>query len=254
MVNGKITNAYAERSTYYDLLQARGTSSEIRSKLSIDLLDENGKTVYGNNFATGLQGEWGPVNAGRLEKLDYQTLTIILKTNDKKQILDKILFPWKGFPDTKPISIPQNSDVKKTETEISVEDLITKLEKSLRKVVGKTPQREFDIHDAIEKLLAGTPYENTYIRDSESISFSTRSYKPDFAFEKIRVALEVKFCDDKKDVKTITQEMSQDINPYKKKYRHIIFVVYDLGHIQDVDKFKNDFDVIENVKVIIIKQ
>ena len=128
MVEGKITNAYAQRTTYFDLLQAKGTSSEIRSKLSIDLEDENGQTVYSTKFATGLQGEWGPVNAGRLEKIDHQNLTIILKTHDTKQILDKKDFPWKGISDTK-----SNFD----DSKIQSYQILKNLEQEIRRFIEK---------------------------------------------------------------------------------------------------------------------
>lgn len=100
-ITGKIVQVYQERSTYYDLLQAKGTSNVIRSSLSIDLLNENKERVGGNNFATGINGEWGPVNVGRLEKIPHQDLTLILKTRDQTQTLDTEIFSWKGFPDDK---------------------------------------------------------------------------------------------------------------------------------------------------------
>lgn len=253
LVEGKITEIRAQRDPHYDLLYVNGLSDLQRGKLSIDVFGEDGKKVYGNSFATKLDGSWGPVNEGMLHKIPTQKLTVVLKTHDRTQNLDTQTFEWKGFPDTQPlrISLP---DMKKAEPEISIADLISKIEKSLRKAVFGRPEREFDIHKAIEQLLAGTNYEDTYTRDIEGIKFSSRSYKPDFIFEELKLSLEVKFCDDKKDVQKIIEEMNADIQPYKKRFPSIIFVVYDLGFIQNEDEFVSDFHKIPDVRVIIIKQ
>lgn len=252
MVKGKITGIRAHRDPHYDLLYVSGLSDLQRGKLSIDVFGEDGKKVYGNSFATKLDGSWGPVNGGMLHKIPTQKLTVVLKTRDQKETLDKEIFTWEGFEKTKPLSIPQNA--LKAEPEISIADLINKIEKSLRKAVFGRPEREFDIHKAIEQLLAGTNYEDTYTRDIEGIKFSSRSYKPDFIFEELKLSLEVKFCDDKKDIQKIIEEMNADIQPYKKRFPSIIFVVYDLGFIQNEDEFVSDFHKIPDVRVIIIKQ
>ena len=40
---------------------------------------------------------------------------------------------------------------------------------------------------------------------------------------------------------------------YKTKYNNIIFLIYDLGVIRDIDEFKGSFESYENVVLIIIK-
>ena len=47
--------------------------------------------------------------------------------------------------------------------------------------------------------------------------------------------------------------MNADIRPYNKKYKNIIFLVYDLGFILDKDEFVSDFHIISNVQVVIVK-
>jgi hypothetical protein len=39
----------------------------------------------------------------------------------------------------------------------------------------------------------------------------------------------------------------------KKKFQNIIFLVYDLGKINDVNEFGNDFNSIPDVTLLIIK-
>jgi len=252
MVDGKITGIRAYRDPHNDLLDINGISDLERGRLSLDIFGEDGNKVYNTNFQTKLDGSWGPIVGGILQKIPTQKLTVVLKTKDRTETLDTQIFSWEGFLKSKPLSMTQNT--LKAEAEISVANLISKLEKSLRKVVGNDkPKKEFDVHDAIEKLLVGTNYEDTYTRDVEAIPFSVRSYKPDFVFEEIKLALEVKFCDSKDDVNKIIKEMNDDINPYKKRYLNIIFVIYDLGYIPNIDEFVNDFHKIEKIRVIIIK-
>ena len=52
--------------------------------------------------------------------------------------------------------------------------------------------------------------------------------------------------------KTI-EEISADITAYKKAYQRQLYVIYDLGVIQNEVEFKRDIEMIEGVKVIIVK-
>ena len=47
--------------------------------------------------------------------------------------------------------------------------------------------------------------------------------------------------------------MNADIVAYKTKYANLIFIVYDLSIIRDVDQFKNSIEANENVFLKIIK-
>ena len=50
------------------------------------------------------------------------------------------------------------------------------------------------------------------------------------------------------------EEMNADYSAYTKEYDSIIYLVYDLGIISDVQELKRDFEAKGNVKVIVIKQ
>ena len=49
------------------------------------------------------------------------------------------------------------------------------------------------------------------------------------------------------------EEISADITAYSKEYQHLLFIVYDLGVIQNEAEFKRDIELQEGVKVIIVK-
>ena len=49
------------------------------------------------------------------------------------------------------------------------------------------------------------------------------------------------------------EEISADITAYKKAYQRQLYVVYDLGVIRDEAEFKRDIEMVEGVKVVIVK-
>ena len=51
----------------------------------------------------------------------------------------------------------------------------------------------------------------------------------------------------------IIEEISADITAYKKVYDRQLFIVYDLGVIQNELEFKRDIEMSAGVKVIIVK-
>jgi len=250
MVEGKFKQIRPIKDSYNDLLFVSVVSDLERGRLTVNVIDESGDRLGGTSFQTGTDGT-REISFLPLQEIPPQQFTLQLTPKGETTILDEKTFEWKGFEKSKPITFPQ--DLLNAQPQISIADLINKLEKSLRKVVGDKPTDELEIHCAIKRLLAGTNYENEFSKDIEAIPFSGRSYKPDFVFPKLELALEVKFCNSKKDVKTIIKQMSDDINPYQKRYTNVLFVVYDLGFIQNVDEYVIDFNKIKNVRVIIIK-
>ena len=49
------------------------------------------------------------------------------------------------------------------------------------------------------------------------------------------------------------KKLALDITAYQKMYPHQLFVVYDLGEIQNEVEFKRDIEMIDGVKVIVVK-
>lgn len=124
-------------------------------------------------------------------------------------------------------------------------------ESKLRKTIRDLPKNEGEIQDRFEDLL--TAREVDFLREQEKIVYSSKAYHPDFSFPRINMVLEIKLCDKKEREKEIISEINDDILAYKTKYPNIVFVVYDLGHIRDIDKFKEDIETVDAVVVKVIK-
>ena len=138
-----------------------------------------------------------------------------------------------------------SKDVGKTIT------LIDLAQNKLRKTMRTTPQDEKEVQDKFEDVLTSVDFK--YLREQETITYSSKSYKPDFTFPGIDTALEIKLCNRAGREKDIIAEINDDILAYKTKYPNIIFLVYDLGHIRDIDRFKTDIESQDRVIVLIIK-
>ena len=108
-----------------------------------------------------------------------------------------------------------------------------------------------EIQDKFEDLLVAKDID--YLREQEKIVYSSKTYHPDFSFAPIGAVLEIKLCDKKEREKEIISEINDDILAYRTKYPNIIFVVYDLGFIRDIDRFKEDIESEDAVVVKVIK-
>mgnify|MGYP000349833044 FL=1 len=97
-------------------------------------------------------------------------------------------------------------------------------------------------------LNKGTDYD----RETGKFEFSGKEYIPDFIIPKLRLCIEVKLLREGRKSKII-EEISADITAYGKQYERQLFVVYDLGFIQNEEEFRRDIENAGNVKVIIIK-
>ncbi len=122
-------------------------------------------------------------------------------------------------------------------------------ENKLRKTIRTQPTREKEIQDSFENLLIGA--EIDYNRESPHIQYSSKEYIPDFSFDNIGLAVEVKLCNENE--KALIQQLNDDILAYKTQFPSVLFIVYDISTIRDVDKFKQSFENSENVMVHIIK-
>lgn len=121
----------------------------------------------------------------------------------------------------------------------------------LRKVVRQQPQRESDVQDHFESLLVGADV--PFSRETVSIEYSSKTYKPDFVIEKADLAIDIKLCGKGGREKEIIAEINDDILAYKTKYGNLLFVIYDLGQVRDADKFARHFEDQEGVVVQIVK-
>lgn len=128
------------------------------------------------------------------------------------------------------------------------------LQTTIRSAIFQEPQKEVEVQNAIETLLLGRGLSKgiDYDRESGKLEFSGKEYIPDFIIPKLSLCIEVKLLRTGQRSKIIEQ-ISADINAYRKCYSHQLYVVYDLGVIQNEAEFKHDIEAIDGVKVIIIK-
>lgn len=129
--------------------------------------------------------------------------------------------------------------------------VINLAEHSLRKATHNQPQNEREVQDTFENLLLGA--EISYSRENDRIEYSSKTYTPDFTVPKIELAIEIKFCNRDGREKEIIAEINDDILAYQTKYGNLLFVIYDLGFIRDVERFAVEFESQQNVVVRVVK-
>jgi len=129
--------------------------------------------------------------------------------------------------------------------------VISIAEKKLRKAIRNTPDEEKKVQNAFETLLIGADI--PYSRETDSIEYATKTYRPDFTVPKIDLAIDIKLCHRESREKELIAEINDDILAYQTKYGNLLFVVYDLGFIRDIDRFIDSFEKHENVLVRIVK-
>jgi hypothetical protein len=140
---------------------------------------------------------------------------------------------------------------KNTEPESSDIVKILNLATRLRKSIHKKPTEEKEVQNAFEALLIGADVE--YSREAERVEYSSKTYVPDFTFKKLDLALEIKLCHRDGQEAEIIAEINDDILAYKTKYGNIIFLVYDLGLIRDVERFASSLEEHAQVIVRVVK-
>ena len=133
-----------------------------------------------------------------------------------------------------------------------VDQVIVDVRSNLRRLVREKPENERKIQDHLEDLLALKSYR--FEREQVSIPYSTKSYVPDFASEKLNLAIDVKLCNSSSDEKKIIDEINADIPAYKQKYQYLLFVVYDVAVIRKIQEYVLDIEKSNpNVTVVVIK-
>ncbi|MBA7549591.1 hypothetical protein ES705_42081 [subsurface metagenome] len=133
--------------------------------------------------------------------------------------------------------IPEREESK----QIQQFQILKEIEKNFRKCINRDSYRERDVQDFLESFFHAKEYD--FKREKETVQFSEKRFQPDFTFNKLRLAIEVKFVDTKKKLKKVIDEMSADLVPYSKKWKFIFYIVYDKGgNINDISAFASDFN------------
>lgn len=131
-------------------------------------------------------------------------------------------------------------------------DIESAIERALRPTFrNNQPKSEKEVQDAIENILNALGVDFT--RDREVTSVAGKAFKPDFIVGKIDLAVEVKLAKDGHGIAKIQEEINADISAYRTKWKNLLFVIYDLGVINDPYQFRKDNIKLFGVSVIIIK-
>lgn len=132
------------------------------------------------------------------------------------------------------------------------EQIIDMINANLRASIYQDPSNEREVQDTLEIIFRARTLD--YRREKDTVPFSTKRYIPDFTFNAIGLAVEVKLCKDSNREKQMIDEIGADITGYADRYDRIIFVIYDLGFIRDVQQFCADIEKRGNVHVLVIKK
>ena len=129
------------------------------------------------------------------------------------------------------------------------------LEANLRRATFREPEKEVEVQDTIEQLLIGKGMEKgvDYDREVGRVKVSIKEVIPDFIFQRLGLALEVKLSKSTTKSKAIVDEINADIMSYSKEYSSVLFLVYDIGSIRDEAEFKSDLEINNGVSVVIVK-
>jgi hypothetical protein len=127
---------------------------------------------------------------------------------------------------------------------------------NLRRAVFETPKDEREVQNTVEQLLIGRGMSKgvDYDREVGRVKVSIKEVVPDFIVPRLSLAIEVKLSKDKAKSKMLVDEINADIQAYGKKYSAILFIVYDLGSIQDEAAFKQGLERSDGViHVLVVK-
>lgn len=165
---------------------------------------------------------------------------------EQKRILEQVLISAKMLYST----LESNVDFADDE----FDNLENFIHSRLRAAIFEKPQKEVEVQNAIETLLLGRGLGKgtDYDRETGKFEFSGKEYIPDFIIPKLQLCIEVKLLRENRKSKII-EEISADITAYGKQYERQLFVIYDLGYIQNEEEFKRDIENAGNVKVIVVK-
>jgi hypothetical protein len=137
----------------------------------------------------------------------------------------------------------------------SISEIQDLLVANLRKAMFKKPESETEVQNAIEALLIGRGYQRPldYDRETGRVKYSGKEFVPDFIFKRYDLVLEVKLIKTRQQVFSCVEEMCADVPAYTSVYQNLLFCVYDLGEIRDVNEFQEGLQSEEGVRVCVIK-
>ena len=140
---------------------------------------------------------------------------------------------------------------KTSSTDQAVQSLVDLIELNLRSAIFSKPERETEVQNALEVIFRARGLE--FRREKVVVEYSSKNFVPDFTLDTLDTALDVKLCGTARREKEIVDEINADIPAYQTKYRRALFVVFDLGFIRDVARFRSGIEGNPDVRVLVIK-
>ena len=164
---------------------------------------------------------------------------------------------WKAYAELAAVRLNSLAGYLKTKLGTKGEEheqIIDLIGRALRPSLYDDPTHERDVQNALDTIFRARALE--FRREQDVVPYSTKTYRPDFTFERIGLAVEVKFCKDRDREKKMIDEINADIVGYGGRYERILFVIYDLGFIRDPAQFSADIEANSqvHVRVQIIKK
>ncbi len=108
------------------------------------------------------------------------------------------------------------------------------------------PDNEKAVQDVIETIFRVRSLD--FRREQQSVPYSTKRYIPDFTFDSLGPAVEVKFCNRAGREKELIDEINADILGYQGTYESMLFVIHDAA------LFKSDIELRPGVRFLIVKK
>lgn len=129
------------------------------------------------------------------------------------------------------------------------------LKKYMNDYKKEAPKNEYEVQDKLENLFIANNMDKglDYDRETGKFKFSGKEYIPDFVIPKYELCIEVKFIKDISRKSKMIEEINADITAYSKKYKNILFIIYDLGIIRDETEIKRDIEDIDGVNILVVK-
>ena len=179
-----------------------------------------------------------------LEKIPDATSTIAIQQKEVFESIYANVSLLRAFLETE-------ADVLSNEI-LSLRDFF---QSRLRSAIFDAPERERAVQDAVEQLLIGRGLQKgqDYDREVGRVKLSVKESVPDFVVWQASIAIEVKLIKTAERVRRVIDEISADVAAYSKRYHHMLFLVYDIGHIRDELEFRHDLENVPNVSVLIVK-
>lgn len=180
----------------------------------------------------------------------------LIKMNESKRNPYDVPGPqWRGYQQlatNRLAALKAFLQSKVSAPEREIDSLIDLIGMNLRAALFDTPEQEKEVQNALEVIFRARSL--NFEREVVSISYSSKSFIPDFTFDNLDLALEVKLCKSEKKKKRIIDEINADIPAYQTEFRRALFVVFDTGYIRNVHKFKGSIEDNPDVHVMVVKE